>query len=207
MSSNAERAPASAPIVTALRARQQGRVEIDLDGAHWRVVPAEAVHRAGLAVGVTLDRSRARTVGRELRRQQALDLALRALGRRDHTTSELEQRLSQRGVASAERERTLAVLDRAGLVCDARFAADRAALLVERASGDLLIADDLERRGVTPEVVADVLAALEPEADRAERIVAARGASVRTLRALSAKGFSEAALESLVAHLEDGAVG
>jgi regulatory protein len=173
----------------------------------WRAVPAEAVYRAGLAVGVPLDRSRARTVGRELRRQQALDLALRSLGRRDHTTAELEQRLSRRGVARVERDRTLALLDRVGLVSDARFAAARAALLVDRGSGDLLIADDLERRGVAPEVIADVIAALDPEADRAERIVAARGASLRTLRALSTRGFSEAALESLVAQLEDGALG
>lgn len=193
--------------MTALRACREGWVEVDLDGERWRVIPAQAVHRAALAVGKPLDRSRARTVGRELRRQQALDLALRTLGRRDHTTAELEQRLSQRGVTPADRDRTLAVLDRAGLVSDARFAAARAAQLAERGSGDLLIADDLERRGVAPDVLADVLEALEPEADRAARIVAARGASVRTLRMLGAKGFSEAALEPFVAHLDDGTLG
>jgi regulatory protein len=167
------------------------------------VVPAEVVHRAGLAVGIPLDRSRARTVGRELRRHEALELALRSLGRREHTTAELEQRLSQRGIPVADRERTLAVLDRAGLVDDARFAAARAAQLADRGSGNLLIADDLERRGVAADVLAEVLEALEPEADRAARIVEARGISVQTLRMLGAKGFSEAALEPFVAHLED----
>ncbi len=207
MSGHAARTGAARPVVTALRACRSGRVEVDLDGAHWRVVPAEAVHRAGLAVGVQLDRPRARMLGRELRRLRALELALRALERRDHTTAELEQRLSQRGVAPVDRERTIAVLDNAGLVSDARFAADRAGQLAGRGSGDLLIADDLERRGVAPDVVRAVLEALEPEAERAARIVAARGVSLRTLRALGGKGFSEAALEPFIAHLDDGALG
>ena len=171
------------------------------------MVPAEAVHRAGLAVGIPLDRSRARTVGRELRRHEALELAApltRTSRSHDHGA---RAAAVAAGCPPADRDRTLAVLDRAGLVDDARFAAARAAQLAERGSGDLLIADDLERRGVAADVLADVLEALEPEADRAARIVAARGASVRTLRMLGAKGFSEAALEPFVAHLEDGTLG
>ena len=38
-------------IVSALRAEPRGRVAVELDGASWRVLPAEAVIRAGLAVG------------------------------------------------------------------------------------------------------------------------------------------------------------
>ncbi len=60
------------PVVTALRASGRGRVEIELDGARWRVVPLEAVHRAGLAVGGTLGRASARALRDEMRRQQAL---------------------------------------------------------------------------------------------------------------------------------------
>ena len=195
------------PIVTALRARRPGRVEVELDGAPWRVVPAEAVHRAGLAVGGRLDRPRARELGRELRRQQALGTALGALRWRDHTAASLEQRLVQRGVAPPARRQALETLDRAGLVDDVRFAQGRAALLAGRGSGNLLIADDLERHGVAKELVADALGSLAPERDRVSDIVERRGLSVRTLRALTAKGFSEAAIEPLVAHLEDGAVG
>src|SRR5436189_1674 len=46
--------------VTALRARPNGRVAVDLDGGPWRTLPAEPVVRAGLAVGLELDRERAR---------------------------------------------------------------------------------------------------------------------------------------------------
>ena len=87
------------PVVTALRARGPGRVAVELDGAPWRVVPLEAVYGAGLAVGGTLDRPTARTLGRELRRLGAQAVALRALRARDHTAASLEQRLAARGTA------------------------------------------------------------------------------------------------------------
>ncbi len=48
------------PVVTALHERPRGRVEIELDGASWRLVPAAAVVRTGLIVGRALDRETAR---------------------------------------------------------------------------------------------------------------------------------------------------
>jgi hypothetical protein len=50
-------------VITALREQPRGRVEVDLDGAPWRLVPTEAVVRTGLTVGRTLDRETARTLG------------------------------------------------------------------------------------------------------------------------------------------------
>ena len=194
-------------VVTALRQRGPHRVAIELDGAPWRVVPLEAVYRAGLSVGVSLDRDRARALGRELKRQEALGVAVRALRARDHTSASLDARLADRGVAAEQRREALQTLDRAGLVDDARFATMRAATLAGRGSGNLLIADDLERHGVRPELVEDAIAALAPEADRAAAIIRAKGLSVRTLRALGQKGFSEATLEPLVADVADRALG
>ena len=72
----------------------------------------------------------------------------------------------------------------------------RAEQLASRGSGDLLIGDDLERQGVPPELVRLAIAALEPEAARADAIVAARGTSPKTARYLASRGFSEAALET-----------
>ena len=40
-----------AMVVTALRELPRGRVEVELDGAPWRVLPVDAVVRAGLGVG------------------------------------------------------------------------------------------------------------------------------------------------------------
>ena len=128
-----------------------------------------------------------------------LDLAIRALRFRDCTAAELAARLEQRGVGEAEREQALETLERIGYVNDERFARTRAEQLAERGSGDALIRDDLEQRGIATEAIECALAALVPEAERAAAIVARRGASVRTARLLAARGFGEDAVESVVA--------
>jgi regulatory protein len=194
----------AAPLVTALRARGRGssgeqRVAVELDGRPWRVVPLEAVVRAALSVGRELDRSSARTLRRELKRLEARGIALRALGNRDHTRASLERRLADRGTVPSLRRETLDAAVRAGLVDDERFAAGRAELLSGRGSGDLLIAADLERHGVPPEATRVAIAALEPEPERAARVVAARGGGPRTVRFLASRGFSEEVIEALVA--------
>ena len=80
------------PVVTALRERPRDRVEVELDGAPWRVVPAEAVVRAGLAPGRPLDRASARALGRELRRLQALVNQASARFELEHTAGKLLER-------------------------------------------------------------------------------------------------------------------
>ena len=52
-----------------------------------------------------------------------------------------------------------------------------------------------------------ILSTGEPEPIRAERIVASRGASVKTLRYLASRGYSEESVERLVADLESRALG
>jgi regulatory protein len=197
----------TAPVVTALRARGSNRVQIELDGAPWRVVPLEAVLSAGLSVGDELERATARMLGRELRRLEARGVAVRALRARDHTAASLERRLAARGTTPGVRRETVAAAERAGLVDDERFAFRRAAVLAERGAGDLLIADDLERQGVPADAARRAMAALEPETARAQRLVEARGSSVKTLRFLGSKGFSEETLEQLVADLTADGIG
>jgi len=188
-----------APVVTALRKSGRDRVEVELDGTPWRVLPLEPVVRAGLATGVTLDRPRARRLRGELRRADALRAGLTALRYADHTATTLRRRLAARGVAPAQRDAAIGTLEQAGLVDDGRFARARAAALAARGAGNELIRADLETRGLPAELTADAIALLEPEAERAERVVAAEGRSNRVLRRLAAKGFSEDVLEGLIA--------
>jgi SOS response regulatory protein OraA/RecX len=149
----------------------------------------DAVVRAALNVGCELDRPRARTLARELRRIRGLRVAVRALRARDHTLRSLDQRLEQRAVPPDARREVLATLAAAGVVDDERFAAARAQTLADRGWGDAGIAADLERRGVSPGAVAAAIGALEPEPERAGRVVAARGAGAKTARHLVARGF------------------
>ena len=183
------------PVVTALCERPRGRVEVQLDGAPWRLVPADAVVRTGLFVGRALDRETARTLGRELRRADAVGRALRALGPRDHSRRSLADRLTHAGVRADAKDDALDALEHAGLVDDARVAATRAEALAGRGFGDAAIRYDLEREGLAAELVEEALAALEPERDRAKALVERRGADAKTARWLAGKGFDAASVE------------
>lgn len=193
--------------VTALRTAGRQRVAVELDGAPWRTLPLEAVVRAGLGNGVALDRPRARQLARELRRLRALRTATTALQRRDRSARELVERLAQRRVAPAERERTLDTLQSAGLVDDGRFASERARTLASRGSGDALIRDDLERRGIGSEQIEAALARLAPELERAAAVVARRGSGAKTARYLASRGFGEDAVTLCVAGEDRAALG
>jgi SOS response regulatory protein OraA/RecX len=193
------------PVVTALHERPRGRVEVQLDGAPWRLVPVDAVVRTGLVVGRPLDRETARTLGRELRRADALGRALRALGPRDRSRRALAERLAHAGVRTDAREEALAALEAAGLVDDARVASARAGSLAERGFGDAAIRYDLEREGVARELVEEAMAGLEPELERARALVERRGAEPKTARWLASKGFDASNVEEAVGGFAENA--
>jgi regulatory protein len=129
----------------------------------------------------------------------AVETALRALRHRDRSVAELDARLQERGVEETERQETLETLERIGYVDDERFARARAKQLADRAAGDALIRHDLEGRGIDAEVIAATLETLEPERERAVRVAANRGRSVKTARYLASRGFGPEAIEAVVA--------
>ncbi|MFY9578161.1 MAG: RecX family transcriptional regulator, partial [Gaiellaceae bacterium] len=171
----------------------------ELDGVPWRTLPLEAVARAGVAVGRELDRAAARRLRRELRQAEALAVAGRSLRTRDQSTRRLLERLERANVSPAARDEAVNTLTRVGVVDDARFASARARALAERGYGDSAITADLERQGVPGELWPLALANLQPEAERAGRVVQRRGRGPGTARFLAAKGFSQEALEAALA--------
>ncbi|HZT85025.1 MAG TPA: RecX family transcriptional regulator [Gaiellaceae bacterium] len=183
------------PTVTGLRERKRSRVAVELDGRPWRVLPADAVVRAGLGVGRRLDRDTARRLAREVRRAEALAAATRSLAASDRSRRALEQRLERAGHSAAAREEVLAALRRAGLLDDARVAESRARRLARRGYGDAAIRSDLARRLIPAEAASAAIAALEPELDRARRELAGKTVTPALLRRLAARGFSRDTLD------------
>jgi len=184
------------PTITALREGRRGRVVVELDGAPWRELPLAVVARAGLAAGVALDRPTLRLLRRELRREEALSVATRALRDRDLSARRLAERLERAAVAPDTVEASLATLSRAGLLDDGRLARSRAQGLADRGYGDAAIRHDLERQGVDPELVQAALEYLETEPERARRLVEVRGPGPKTARYLARRGFTDEALEA-----------
>jgi SOS response regulatory protein OraA/RecX len=190
------------PRVTALTPdRAGGRLLVELDGHPWRRIPMDVAARVGLTTGVEFGRADARRLRRELRRAEALDIAARALHHRDRSRAALRARMTAAGVAPWAAEQALDTLERAGIVDDVRFAAARAASLAARGSGDALIRAELAAAGVDEDVIATAVGGVEPERERASRVVAARGESAATARWLARRGFGDEAIEAALPRL------
>jgi SOS response regulatory protein OraA/RecX len=185
------------PVVTGLRERKRGRVAVELDGRPWRVLPADAVVRAGLAVGRSLERTTARELAREVRRAKALAAATRSLAASDRSERALEQRLARAGHSSAAREDAIAALARVGAIDDARLAESRAELLAGRGYGDAAIRADLGRRLISSEAAASAIASLEPELDRLQRLLEGQKVTPALLRRLAGRGFARDTLDEV----------
>jgi SOS response regulatory protein OraA/RecX len=184
-------------IVTALRERKRNRVAVELDGRPWRVLPTDAVVRASLAVGRPLDRHTARELAREIRRAKALATATRSLAASDRSERALRQRLARAGHSTAAREDAIASLARVGAVDDARLAESRAQLLARRGYGDAAIRADLRRRLIAPEATAEAVSALEPELERARRVLGQQTVTPALLGRLTRRGFSRDTLDEI----------
>lgn len=190
------------PRLTGVRRKRQGRVALELDGRPWRVVPDEVVVTCGLAPGLQLDRPLLREIGRELRRAEALDQAVRAVARRDLSARRLRQRLAARGVRAPEAESALGALASAGIVDDDKLARARASSLAERGWGDAAVTARLEHEGLPAEAVREALAGLEPESARARRIAEGLDDPRAAWRLLARRGFATESIEDAVGTLD-----
>jgi SOS response regulatory protein OraA/RecX len=185
------------PRVTALAPERGGtHVAVELSGVAWRRVPVEAAVRVGLAADAELTRRDLRTLRRELRRAEALEVATKALVHRDRSRTTVRARLRAAGIAPWAADQALDTLERAGIIDDERFARARAATLAARGSGDVLIEDELLTAGVSETHVRAAIAALESERERALRVTARRGDSASTARWLARRGFGQDAIEA-----------
>ena len=103
---------------------------------------------------------------------RAKDICLRQLTARPRTRLELEQALASNSVEPEVAARVLDKLTEAGLVNDADFAdswvQQRHAL---QGKGSRALAQELRRKGVAEEVVAEAVGSLDPEAEE-ERAIA-----------------------------------
>jgi regulatory protein len=132
-------------------------------------------------------------------RQEALEKAVRALARRDHSAASLRVKLDRAAISGEAQTEALETLEAAGYLDDARFARSRAEQLAARGYGDDWIRADLGAQGVAAAMVADALAGLEPEAERAARLWTSLSGGVRAARTLARRGFAEDTLEALLA--------
>jgi len=93
----------------------------------------------------------------------------------------------------------MAALEVSGLLDDTRVAEGRARELARRGYGNAAIRSDLERRRIPRDAVNAAIDALEPELERAQRLLDSRRPLPAVVRRLAARGFSRDTLDELAA--------
>jgi regulatory protein len=146
--------------------------------------------------------------------QAPLELALRALRRRERSSAELAGWLGERGVAADEVEHTIAHLEELGELDDARFARRYAEDKRELAGwGAERIRAALLERGVAPERIEVAMGAdgAQRQAQRAGELLARRGGTLETeadraraLGYLTRKGYSYEIAHEAIREFERG---
>ena len=150
-----------------------------------------------------LDRTAARALARELRRERALGTALRTLRARPVSERRLRERLRGHGVRADAEEATLATLSEAGFVDDEQLARGRAVALSERGWGNAAIEARLVGEGLRRHEVEAAVAELEPEARRAAGLIAELPAQ-KAWALLQRRGFDSETVESVLGALDEG---
>lgn len=141
--------------------------------------------------------------------KKALDWALKALGRRDHSEAELARKLCGKGVSPEVVAETIGRLKALHYLDDRRFAERWAESAVRNGRGyGPRLRLELSRKGVPAEVIAEVLAGVAAEFDETETLTAIMAAKFagfdprvapdrekrRVLDYLLRRGFSSAAV-------------
>jgi regulatory protein len=92
-----------------------------------------------------------------LDREKLLNVALRALGGRAHSSGELREKLRRRAQSAEDVDAVLAILKEAGYLDDRRFAeAYAAARLQDQGLGKMRVLRDLRQRRVAPKLAEQV---------------------------------------------------
>lgn len=182
------------------------------DGLDPRMTSAAAVKELGLVSEMLISREDVERSLAEVEPALAKDRALRLLGYREHSASELRRKLQDNGYPRTLAESITQRYVDVELVDDRRFAASWVRSRVSAGYGSRRIKQELAQRGVDAEVIDEALAdAVDPqgEVDRARQALGARTASDRAgrdklVRRLVTRGFSlSVALAALHADPDD----
>jgi regulatory protein len=114
-----------------------------------------------------------RKSSRKLNREQLWDYALHSLGQREHSVSELRQKLSRRAESAADVNEAIARLQESGLTDDRRFAEMYASTrLAGQGFGSQRVLRDLRGKRISESVAKEAVAQAYSETDDAALIEA-----------------------------------
>jgi len=187
--------------ITRIRARRGAGptvFAVELDGEPWVVVDEAALLRLGWHDGLELDDD-GRRQGEHAARLGATERrAGRLLAGRPHARRELEAKLARTAGGGPAREVTRRLTEH-GLLDDAAYAHRVATRRLAQGYGPARIEADLERAGVAPPLIGDVVHGLERDAvEDAARRAAGPAPGAGSWRRLVGRGFPPDLIEDVL---------
>jgi regulatory protein len=168
--------------ITALRAQAKDsqRDNVFVDGAFALGVSLTTITKSGLYVGKQVSAEEFARLEQIESGDKAYQAALRYLEVRPRSSSELRDRLARKEFAPEAIDEALARLAKLGLVDDgafARFWVENRQVIRPRGAGALR--DELRRKGIAADVIAEVLSDEELAGDEAEKALVLARAALR----------------------------
>ena len=152
-------------VITALetQVRNKDRVSVFLDGTFALGLHLEVVEALGLREGKRVDPTELEEMVRREELRRARDAALRYLGTRARSRTEIRRRLERGGFEAAIIEETLELLASHGYVDDAEFSRQWVEARSEgRGLGTRRLAAELRQKGVDREIIGTALGQVDP---------------------------------------------
>lgn len=144
--------------------------------------------------------------------QKALNTALRILAGRDHSKSELNRKLKQRGFKAEDIEKAVSECERLDYINDERTARLYINQMIRKGQGLNRIRHELKKKGLRGQRIQDILAEIESDLDEAqgaerilkknikrfEREADPKKRRGKIYRFLLARGFSQDTIRQLI---------
>ncbi|MDR6224257.1 RecX family transcriptional regulator [Desmospora profundinema] len=161
--------------ITRIERQKSGapRYNIHIDGEYRLAVHEDVLVRFALSKGMKVDPDEWKAILEEEEANKANQAALRFLGIRPRTTAEVERHLTGKGFASRHIASVLSRMKREGYLDDRRFAREWVEERSRRKGyGPLLLRQELEQKGISPEWIEEALLRLEGDEESRIREVA-----------------------------------
>ena len=164
-------------MITAIK-KERGRFRLTLSNGQSVVISAELFRERPLAEGDAIDLAEYDEWLLPRQYRAALDRAVGLLAMRAHSRGEIEQKLLRAHCRPATVEMVLYKLERENLLDDEDFAHQWAQARAGRKLGSGRIAQELRRKGVSPETIEEALS----ELDEDDQLSAAAALAEKALR-------------------------
>lgn len=154
---------------------QEGRankIHLLVDGEYRMTVDRDFVALSGIKNNMELSETELADLAGKVNSRRALNRAADLLSRRDHSTSELLQKLRQKGFDAEASREAAEKLQALGYLDDRRFAETYAAELAHgKGFGKRRIVTELFRKGIAREIIDEVTESLELPEDALQSLI------------------------------------